>query len=329
MVGAIIIRSLTFESNRAKYGPFGFDQGVSFSFPITGGKAVGFHGNAGWYLDSIGFYLKQVRSPSPSKALVPFQSLAASMEGTASQGYDIVLAVRGRGQIFTAPSNINTRELAWPSQDYGDDILPELCYFRKGSSTPGGPMIYGPWGGSSGTIFDDGVYTCVQQLNLTRRVSITLLKVLYDRYGQAVWVNRHGGGRGMKTDKIAFDFPFEILTHITGYFGMTKLMGPTAVKPLAFHTTKRDYGPYGDKQGTFFSSSLVDGMIIGFHGRSGWYINSVGVHSLEGKVPSAYGPSSDSKRCNDKALSLLDYPSWSGKPVDSTREIAEEVTYFC
>ncbi|URE47547.1 UAA transporter family [Musa troglodytarum] len=227
-------------------------EGVSFSFPITGGKAVGFHGNAGWYLDSIGFYLKQARSPSPSKAFVPFQSLAASMEGTASQGYDIVLAVRGRGQIFTAPSNINTRELAWPSQDYG--------------------------------------------------------------------------GLDLK-NKIAFDFPFEILTHITGYFGMTKLMGPTAVKPLAFHTTKRDYGPYGDKQGTFFSSSLVDGMIIGFHGRSGWYINSVGVHSLEGKVPSAYGPSSDSKRCNDKALSLLDYPSWSGKPVDSTREIAEEVTY--
>uniref|UniRef100_A0A804L1P0 Uncharacterized protein n=1 Tax=Musa acuminata subsp. malaccensis TaxID=214687 RepID=A0A804L1P0_MUSAM len=60
----------------------------------------------------------QVRSPSLSKALVPFQSLAASMEGTASQGYDIVLVVRGRGQNFTVLSNTNTRELAWPSQDY-------------------------------------------------------------------------------------------------------------------------------------------------------------------------------------------------------------------
>lgn len=91
---------------------------MCFSFPISGHKVAGFHGNAGWYLDSVGFYLKQVRSPSLSKALVPFQSLAASMEGTASQGYDIVLVVRGRGQNFTVLSNTNTRELAWPSQDY-------------------------------------------------------------------------------------------------------------------------------------------------------------------------------------------------------------------
>ncbi|CAL9060058.1 unnamed protein product, partial [Musa banksii] len=111
-------RSLIFESNRSKYGPFSLDQGVCFSFPISGHKVAGFHGNAGWYLDSVGFYLKQVRSPSLSKALVPFQSLAASMEGTASQGYDIVLVVRGRGQNFTVLSNTNTRELAWPSQDY-------------------------------------------------------------------------------------------------------------------------------------------------------------------------------------------------------------------
>ncbi|RWW26949.1 hypothetical protein GW17_00008643, partial [Ensete ventricosum] len=126
---------------------------------------------------------------------------------------------------------------------------------------------------------------------------------------------------------IAFDLPFEILTHVTGYFGTTMLMGPTAVKSLMFHTTKRGYRPYGDELGTFFSSSLVDGMIIGFHGRSGWYIDSVGVHALKEKVPSACGPANDSKRCNDKALSLLDYPSWSGKPVNSTKEIAEEVKF--
>ncbi|RRT65609.1 hypothetical protein B296_00031586 [Ensete ventricosum] len=106
------------------------------------------------------------------------------------------------------------------------------------------------------------------------------------------------------------------------------LMGPTAVKSLMFHTTKRGYRPYRDELGTFFSSSLVDGMIIGFHGRSGWYIDSVGVHALKEKVPSACGPANDSKRCNDKALSLLDYPSWSGKPVNSTKEIAEEVGIY-
>lgn len=107
------------------------------------------------------------------------------------------------------------------------------------------------------------------------------------------------------------------------------IMGPTAVKSLTLHTTKREYGPYGDEQGTFFSSSLFDGMVVGFHGRSGWFIDSIGVHVLEGKVPSAY-PANDSKRRNDVTTSLLDYPHRSGKSVEhSTREIGEEVMYFC
>jgi hypothetical protein len=29
---------------------------------------------------------------------------------------------------------------------------------------------------------------------------------------------------------------------------------------------------------------LTDGRIVGFHGRAGWYIDSIGVHVLEGKV---------------------------------------------
>lgn len=114
-----IIRSLTFESNQAKYGPFGFEQGTRFSIPVSGGKIVGFHGRSGWYLDSIGFYLKQLRSSNSSKSLVPSQSLTPNwngnygynpMDGTISKGYDIVLAVRERGENYTILSNNFTRE---------------------------------------------------------------------------------------------------------------------------------------------------------------------------------------------------------------------------
>ena len=61
-------------------------------------------------------------------------------------------------------------------------------------------------------------------------------------------------------------------------------MGPTVIKSLTFHTTKKSHGPFGDEHGTFFSSCLTDGRIVGFHGRAGWYIDSIGVHVLEGKV---------------------------------------------
>lgn len=65
-----------------------------------------------------------------------------------------------------------------------------------------GPETHGPWGGSGGTIFDDGVYTGVWQINLTRAVGITSMKVLYDRHGQAVWGNKHGFSSGVPPDKV-------------------------------------------------------------------------------------------------------------------------------
>lgn len=65
-----------------------------------------------------------------------------------------------------------------------------------------GPLTYGPWGGSGGTIFDDGVYTGIREIKLTRNAGITSIKVLYDRNGQAVWGNKNGGSGGIKTDKV-------------------------------------------------------------------------------------------------------------------------------
>jgi hypothetical protein len=73
-------------------------------------------------------------------------------------------------------------------------------YGNKGAAA--GPQMYGPWGGSGGTIFDDGVYTGVWQINLTRAVGISSMKVLYDRNGQAVWGNKHGFSGGVPPDKV-------------------------------------------------------------------------------------------------------------------------------
>ena len=57
------------------------------------------------------------------------------------------------------------------------------------------------------------------------------------------------------------------------------------MKSLTFHTNKRKYGPFGDEQGISFSSGSNNGVIVGFHGRKGWFIDSIGVHVLEGTLP--------------------------------------------
>jgi len=93
--------------------------------------------------------------------------------------------------------------------------------------------------------------------------------------------------------QIVFDFPYEVLTHVTGYYGSLMYMGPAVIRSLTFHTTKKSYGPLGDEHGTYFTTKLREGKVVGFHGRSGLFLDSLGVHAIEGKVivPVAAPPS--------------------------------------
>lgn len=291
-VGAsVVLRSLTFESNCSKYGPFGTEQGTSFSLPVSGGTIVGFHGRSGSCLHSIGCHLNKENNTKLSKnAPSALRSITRSYDrnghryADSSAGYDMVLAVKDRGD------NYNVLTTSLPKEQYPNPpqmnkmvSIPSF-YSDNGSITISTPERFGPWGGNSGTIFDDGIYTGVRQINLTRGLGISSMKVLYDRNGQAIWGDKRGVSGGARPEKVVFDFPSEILTHITGYFGSTMIMGPTVIKSLTFHTTKKSHGPFGAEHGTFFSSCLTDGRIVGFHGRAGWYIDSIGVHVLEGKV---------------------------------------------
>ena len=93
-------------------------------------------------------------------------------------------------------------------------------------------------------------------------------------------------------EQIRFEYPHEVLTHISGYYGSVILRGPTIIKSITFHTNKKKYGPFGDEQGIPFSSASKDGIIVGFHGRQGWFIHSIGVYVMEGK-PALPRPSID------------------------------------
>lgn len=66
---------------------------------------------------------------------------------------------------------------------------------------PSGP---GPWGGEGGRPWDDGVYSGVKQIFLTRAEAITSIQIEYDRNGQSVWSSRHGGDIGATTHRVDF-----------------------------------------------------------------------------------------------------------------------------
>lgn len=349
--GTTFVRSLSFESNKKKYGPFGVEEGTYFSFPMAGGKIVGFHGRCGWYLDAIGVYLKPLQQQNPSNALLHSQNYLSNtneqvgysvIQGSMGESFDIVLAVRQKDGFgkpipnsFPTPPKIteinepepikhhkekvpitvkyNKEKVPDTIKDHKERVLntikdhkekvPDTVKDRKEKiaradkvpSKVEGVVTYGPWGGNGGSIFDDGAYTGVRQINLSRNVGIVWIRILYDQDGEAIWGNKQGGTGGFKTDKIVLDFPSEVLTHITGYYGPVMYMGPATLRSLTFHTTKRVYGPYGDEQGTHFTTKLKEGKIVGIHGRKGLFLDAIGVHVIEGKVVT---PVSGTPPCN-------------------------------
>eukprot|EP00252_Welwitschia_mirabilis_P017851 TRINITY_DN3974_c0_g1_i1.p1 TRINITY_DN3974_c0_g1~~TRINITY_DN3974_c0_g1_i1.p1 ORF type:complete len:108 (-),score=16.04 TRINITY_DN3974_c0_g1_i1:328-651(-) len=65
---------------------------------------------------------------------------------------------------------------------------------------------------------------------------------------------------------------------ISGYYGPLAPGKPVVIKSLTFRTNKGTYGPYGPEKGTYFSSPETGRKILGFCGRSGWYLDAIGVH---------------------------------------------------
>lgn len=63
-IAATVIRSLTLETNKRSYGPFGDEDGTKFSFPV-GKNFSGLHGRSGSFLDAIGGYSIWTQQPHP------------------------------------------------------------------------------------------------------------------------------------------------------------------------------------------------------------------------------------------------------------------------
>ncbi|XP_004291831.1 PREDICTED: jacalin-related lectin 3 [Fragaria vesca subsp. vesca] len=297
--GTVSLRSITFKSNKRSYGPFGMEQGTYFSLPVTtGNKIVGFHGKSGWYVDAIGAHLKPVQNDQNNYKVVMAQTQYSYMTGGTDipagysllQNCDVFLAIRPKDDsVTTKPAapvpNKIYRQFSNSSGDSSDEgIKHKTPTIERLPSKVEGVVTYGPWGGSGGFMFDDGVYSGIRQIKLSRNIGVVYIKVEYDCDGEAVWGGRHGGTGGYKSDRIIFDYPNEILTHITGTFGPVMGMGPNVIKSMSFHTTKKKHGPYGEEQGTQFSTQLREGKIVGIHGRTGLFLDAIGVHAIEGKV---------------------------------------------
>ncbi|KAK3219991.1 hypothetical protein Dsin_013961 [Dipteronia sinensis] len=139
----------------------------------------------------------------------------------------------------------------------------------------------GPWGGNKGKSWDDGVFSAVEQVHVhVGNGMVHAVQFFYgSRDGKSVWSKMHGTGDGESLNRIKLDCSSEYLVGMMGFYGpIEENCGFEAITSVSFYTNKGKYGPFGIEIGTAFGSPATDGKIVGFHGRSGCYLDAIGVH---------------------------------------------------
>ncbi|KAJ8553294.1 hypothetical protein K7X08_023972 [Anisodus acutangulus] len=145
-------------------------------------------------------------------------------------------------------------------------------------------IAIGAWGGHGGSQWDDGSFTGVREITLVYSLCIDSITVVYDQNGKPYRAEKHGGVGGSKTAQIKLQFPEEYLTSVSGYYSPVVYGGTPVIRSLTFSSNKRKFGPFGVEGGTPFSMPMEGGQIVGFKGRSGWYLDAIGFYIAKVKT---------------------------------------------
>ncbi|KAH7848669.1 hypothetical protein Vadar_005935 [Vaccinium darrowii] len=247
--GQDVIRSLSFVTNLTEYGPFGKRSGTFISTVVENGVMVGFHGRAGDFLNSIGFY---THSKIPCICQIPEQEYRSNQHQS--------IATVGLTPSVTPPlESINAMNLLSPRDP-------------------------GPWGGPAGNKWDDGVLSAVQKVHLyIGHGAIYAIQLGYmKRDGEIVWFPKHGGSGG---ELVEVDCLNEVLIGIEGHYGPVEgrngIGKEEAITSISLYTNRGKYGPFGggnESCRSYFISGL-SGKVVGFFGRSTEnYLTAIGLH---------------------------------------------------
>ncbi|KAL1534847.1 hypothetical protein AAHA92_30974 [Salvia divinorum] len=145
-------------------------------------------------------------------------------------------------------------------------------------------------GGHGGRDWDDGVFSAVKGVHVRVRIDTGAVSAVRFSYlkndGSDFLSPLHGcycaGNTHSKTIMLEKK---EYLIGIEGFCGEVEGMGSLKViKCLSFVTNKGKYGPVGAEMGTYFTcvnlGDCNNGKVVGFHGRSGAYLDAIGLHTL-------------------------------------------------
>ncbi|XP_077228321.1 jacalin-related lectin 19-like [Tasmannia lanceolata] len=167
----------------------------------------------------------------------------------------------------------------------------------------------GPWGGNGGSSWDDGSFNGIREITLVYDRCIDSIRVEYDKNGKNVLAEKHGGNGGTRTVHIKLQYPEEFLTTISGHYCPVVNGGTPVIRSLIFKSNRRTFGPFGVEEGTPFTFPMDGGLIVGFKGRSGWYLDAIGfrLSRLQGPVTICEMMQERLKKLGSRASKSLGY----------------------
>ncbi|KAM7461370.1 hypothetical protein LguiA_029491 [Lonicera macranthoides] len=134
----------------------------------------------------------------------------------------------------------------------------------------------GPFGGQGGEPWDDGSHTMIRKLIIYSWPVIQSIQIEYDDNGQSKYSEMHGRKEGIM-NTVELDYPHEFLVSVSGY--VNEFYSQVVFHSITLESNKRTYGPFGREGGKYYKfPSTTGNKIIGFFGRSGYHLDSIGVY---------------------------------------------------
>ncbi|KAM3356653.1 hypothetical protein P3S68_023367 [Capsicum galapagoense] len=137
------------------------------------------------------------------------------------------------------------------------------------------------WGGDGGGHWSYRPKGLVKQIVVKHGVIIdSIMFKSIEENGVVESSQTFGGSGGNLRTEINIDSPSEYLTGISGTFG---LFGPyLIIKSIKFHTNLSHHGPMGsvNETDTNFSFIMQGGVVVGFHGFSGLFLDAIGLYVM-------------------------------------------------
>ncbi|KAK4341721.1 hypothetical protein RND71_040222 [Anisodus tanguticus] len=237
-VGHLVVKSLCFTTNLKSYGPIGTEAGGCPFSLLSKGGAI------------VGFH---------------------GHSGAYLDAIGVYLQ-----HVAPLPQAKQIKPLKEPKVEEINDEFPNQMDVMKYIQ----PRSPGPWGGYNGKGWDDGVFCNIKQVHVHMNTIIAAVSGIQIEYEKKNKIRKGNlftfGGFDMQ---INIDGKSEFLMGIEGFYSpMEDAGGVEVVRQITVYTNKAKYGPYGIEIGTYFNPSAARGKIVGFYGRSGMYLNAIGVH---------------------------------------------------